>query len=145
MVIRRLERQRRDGLTEKEQAHLERIRTKPGECKRPRLTHCKRGHRFTKMNTFTTRRGFRQCRTCRDLLRRGRPLFVEQGGVKVYINAHDRFFAHRHRQLRHQMIAAHPDKGGTTRQFMQARSALDRFIREEAMWYAALNLHRPAA
>lgn len=32
--------------------------------RRARQTHCKRGHPFTRGNTYVTRRGFRQCRTC---------------------------------------------------------------------------------
>lgn len=29
------------------------------------VAHCKRGHRFTKKNTYRKRDGYRQCRRCK--------------------------------------------------------------------------------
>lgn len=37
-----------------------------------RKTHCKRGHPFTAINTYVTKKGWRRCRECRHL-REGRP------------------------------------------------------------------------
>lgn len=36
-------------------------------------THCKRGHEFTKENTYVCKRGIRNCRTCAKLRRKKMP------------------------------------------------------------------------
>lgn len=112
------------------------------------MTACKRGHPFTPENTYRDAKGCRACRTCvraaKRRYRTGRPDWIERdGGVRISIAAHDRFYRLRHQQLRARMIAAHPDKGGTSAKFIAARKALARFDGEETAWYADVHLTPP--
>lgn len=75
--------------------------------------------------------------------RRARPRMVAYDGGRFSVIAHDRFYRRERRRLRATMIAAHPDTGGTSRQFTVARNALDRFLAREARWYAELGLMPP--
>jgi len=131
-------------------------RTQPPQCRKPRSTQCKRGHAFTRQNTSYawSKRGTRiqVCRACRRLnwhRRRGRDvrpawaLPTSQPTARVSIAAHDRFHLREWRKLRDAMIAVHPDRGGTSAQFVQARRAFERFMSAEKKWYAAVNLPPP--
>lgn len=113
-------------------------------------THCKRGHAFTPENTYVfhnrkTGWRVRHCRQC-TRLRQGltaRPMWVELNGVRISIRVHDRWYRAQLRRLRRQMIAAHPDKGGTTRRFDQALKQLARFKASEQEWYRRVTLMPP--
>lgn len=113
-------------------------------------THCKHGHEFNEKNTRYTGRGHRQCRPCavaaqrrRRIRRQPRPTHVEVHGVRISILAHDQFFLAEHAHLRRKMMAAHPDMGGSSRAFITARAALQRFVSDERQWYAPYNLQPP--
>lgn len=106
-------------------------------------THCKkRGHPLTAGNVVV-QGGKRLCRACREIRQRGRPAWLDVKGVRVSIEAHDAYFLARWKALRSVMVAAHPDKGGTSRKFRKAKQALDAFMDAERMWYAAVQLDPP--
>lgn len=107
-----------------------------------RAVRCRRGHSFTPENIYIDG-GRRRCKTCVLERQRQRPLWAASGQARISIAAHDAFYRRQHTQLRDAMIAAHPDKGGTPRAFIAARRALDRFVKDEAAWYAAYNLRPP--
>jgi hypothetical protein len=115
---------------------------------RPRSTQCKHGHTYSARNTYWHRRPNgrldRICRTCRVVAKRGRPDFVEVNGIRVSIFAHDTFYQTHYRCLRNRLIASHPDKGGNSRQFIEAKRRLDLFLEQENEWYKVLHLDRPA-
>jgi len=111
-------------------------------------THCKRGHAFTQANTYVFRRAngstSRICRACVAERQRGRPTWIERHGVRISLLAHDQFYLRELRRLTEAMIAAHPDKGGTSRKFIDARKAIERFKATEATWYAAYGVSAPS-
>lgn len=111
-----------------------------------RKTHCKHGHLFDAANTYRTADGRRHCRLCVKR-RQGatvRPTYVFDGGARINVTVHDRWYrkAWRHRQR--QRIAAHPDTGGTARAFRCATEALQQFEQIEGAWYARFGLAPPA-
>lgn len=69
---------------------------------------------------------------------------VEFRGGFVDRAVHDAFCITEHAHLRGVMIAAHPDKGGTSRRFIVARKALLAFEDAERRWYAQYGLTVPA-
>jgi hypothetical protein len=120
--------------------------------KRPLSPTCRRGHRLAGPNLriyfFRDKRNGRQyrqrrCGQCERLRSRGRPEWIEHGGVRVSLMAHDAWFVQQEAALRAAMIAAHPDKGGTARKFMTARTALGRFYGRETAWYAEYGFTPP--
>jgi hypothetical protein len=71
-------------------------------------THCPRGHKYTAANIYRSaqNRG-RQCRACVTL--------------RDHRRKHQKLVAAHVRRLRVAMFAAHPDRGGTSAKFIQAR------------------------
>ncbi len=57
---------------------------------------------------------------------------------------HDKYYLSTYRRLREQMIAAHPDKGGTSRRFDRARKALKSFEMKEQTWYTQHSMKPPS-
>jgi hypothetical protein len=114
-------------------------------------TRCIHGHEFNEHNTYISKKGHRQCRACRNnsqrerkkFLRGERPEWVIVGKGRVSLAAHDAFVTSAHEQLRAQMIAAHPDKGGSTRAFIVAQKKLNAFVASEVEWYAGVNVAPP--
>lgn len=105
-------------------------------------THCKRGHAFTDANTLVSA-GVRYCRACKALRERGRPLWVAVAGARVSLAAHDAYYLRERQRLRDVMVAAHPDKGGTSKRFLAARAAYEAWMAREAVWYAAVSVAPP--
>lgn len=135
-----------DGL-EVMRAVMTRVNAERGQ---NRKTHCKRGHLYTSQTERIGQRGRRSCRTCaRDLRRarrRARPAWIDVAGRgRISILAHDRFHVRELRRLRAVIVAAHPDKGGTSQRFIKARLAQDKFLSMERGWYASYGLDVPGA
>ena len=119
---------------------------------KPTRTNCRRGHQLTTANTRVSRfqdqrngRWYqrRVCRTCERMRAGQRPAWVDHAGVRVSVLVHDRWYLTHWRALTGAMLAAHPDKGGTSRAFITARQVRERFLQEQGQWYRALGLSVP--
>jgi hypothetical protein len=118
----------------------EALRQQPWHWERAHQTLCQRGH----VILGRAPDGRRYCTECIKLRRRGgRPEWVQHGEVRISIAAHDAYYLRTLSILRHRMLAAHPDKGGTTKRFIDARKRHDVFIQSEAMWYRGHGLKPP--
>lgn len=106
MVATRREKYGPTGLSE---AGSERIRAAARRwvLSRPRVTICRHGHRYTVENTYVNVRGRKVCRACATI-RRHRARWQRLCAQKLV-------------NLRRAMLRAHPDVGGTARQFIAAR------------------------
>lgn len=71
---------------------------------------------------------------------RTRPRWVQQGSVRISIAAHDHYSVRTRRRLFQAKVAAHPDKGGSTSQFLRASQRLRQFEQAEADWYQQYRL-----
>lgn len=86
-------------------------------------------------------RGIRKLRPSRQ--RSGRPRVIVFKGCRIDIAVHDAYYWTRHDGLKAAMLAAHPDKGGTSTRFINAQRAYASFKDEERTWYAELGLSLP--
>lgn len=137
------------GMSERCLSHIRRIASSSAQ-KRRSQTHCRRGHKLSGANLYVNPGSqARQCRTCRGLLARGRPSFVEgPDRCRISIVAHDAFYRRERQKRREAMIAAHPDKHPGrkvgTGPFIRARQALQAFVEAERAWYAQYGLKVPS-
>jgi hypothetical protein len=77
------------------------------QARRPRVTQCKHGHRYSDSNTYRNTQGKRCCRACRTLRRHRARWAALQARTRARLKA--------------KMLAAHPDRGGTSARFIRAR------------------------
>ena len=119
---------------------------------RPTRVTCRQGHLLTPTNTrvsiFRDQRNGRwyqrrTCRFCERARRCRRPMWIDHAGVRLSIRVHDHWYYLQLRTLTRVMMAAHPDKGGTSRAFIKAREARQKFFLREVQWYGALGLSVP--
>jgi hypothetical protein len=68
---------------------------------------CRRGHRFTAENTYHSKHGWRGCKAC-SRLKYGRKVWRGLMAKKI-------------ERARQAMLNAHPDRGGTSAKFREAR------------------------
>jgi hypothetical protein len=107
-------------------------------------THCAKGHAFTVKNVWLDKRNNRHCKICKNLRHGGRPRWIEVDGVRTSIEAHDKYFFTVRKKLYKAMADVHPDKGGTSRKFREAKKVFDRFLTTETAWYAQHSLTLPS-
>jgi hypothetical protein len=121
-------------------------RTARRRAQQRRQTHCQRGHRLTDDNVLVYANG-RMCRACnleRARRRRGlRPQWAQVGTARVNVEVHDARCVEEGRALWQAMTSAHPDAGGSHRQFIEARQRWQRFLARETAWYKAVGLDMP--
>lgn len=135
--IRRFEKFGPSGFSATAIAKMRRLNAK--RAGRPMLTQCRKaGHLLPPAGTK-----YRGCVECRRLRFGARPWWIDVAGVRINLKAHDRYYRRTIAKSRARMLSAHPDKGGTTAKFIEARKRYERTLATEAVWYAKLGWTPP--
>lgn len=110
---------------------------------RPR-NECRKGHPLVGENVLLND-GRVRCRICRraSQRRQTRPLWVTVHGGRISLEAHDATVQRELGRLKAALVAAHPDKGGTSSRFIAAKRAYDTCVARERAWYAAYGIAPP--
>lgn len=114
-----------------------RIAARPGN-------ECRHGHPLVGSNVLLNH-GTIRCRTCRRASQRRetRPAWITVAGGRISLDAHDAAVQRELGRLKAALLAAHPDKGGTSAKFVAAKRAYDTAVQRERAWYAAFHIAPP--
>ena len=77
---------------------------------------------------------------------KGRPLYIEHEGGRIYISAHDRWFLKILRKFKRQIFMHHPDhnpRGQGSLVTFQILRKREQFKKREEKWYASFGLEPP--
>ncbi len=74
---------------------------------------------------------------------KGRPLYIEHEGGKVFLLYRDHLFLATRTKLRKEIINAHPDHGGTRSKLETVMARYRAWFRKEKKWYAQYGITPP--